>query len=41
MRYRICHRTSYDYSKPVFESFNEVRLQPLACATQTLLDFDL
>jgi transglutaminase-like putative cysteine protease len=41
VRYRICHRTSYDYSKPVFESFNEVRLQPLACATQTLLDFDL
>ena len=41
MRYRICHRTSYDYAKPVFESFNEVRLQPLACATQTLLDFDL
>ena len=41
MRYRICHRTSYEYAKPVFESFNEVRLQPLACATQTLLDFDL
>jgi transglutaminase-like putative cysteine protease len=41
VRYRICHRTSYDYARPVFESFNEVRLQPLACATQTLLDFDL
>ena len=41
MRYRITHRTSYDYASPVFESFNEVRLQPLACATQTLLDFDL
>jgi transglutaminase-like putative cysteine protease len=41
VRYRICHRTSYDYAQPVFESFNEVRLQPLACATQTLLDFDL
>ena len=41
MRYRIRHRTSYAYASPVFESFNEVRLQPLACASQTLLDFDL
>jgi len=41
VRYRIRHLTSYEYAKPVFESFNEVRLQPLACATQTLLDFDL
>ena len=41
MRYRICHRTSYEYSHEVFESFNEVRLQPLACPTQTLIDFDL
>jgi transglutaminase-like putative cysteine protease len=41
VRYRVRHRTSYDYAHPVFESFNEVRLQPLACATQTLLDFDL
>jgi transglutaminase-like putative cysteine protease len=41
VRYRISHRTSYEYERPVFESFNEVRLQPLACATQTLLDFDL
>jgi transglutaminase-like putative cysteine protease len=41
VRYRISHRTSYEYARPVFESFNEVRLQPLACATQTLLDFDL
>jgi transglutaminase-like putative cysteine protease len=41
VRYRIRHLTSYDYARPVFESFNEVRLQPLACATQTLLDFDL
>ena len=41
MRYRIRHRTSYRYASEVFESFNEVRLQPLACATQTLLDFDL
>ncbi len=41
MRYRIRHRTSYRYASQVFESFNEVRLQPLAGATQTLLDFDL
>ena len=41
MRYRIRHRTSYRYAGEVFESFNEVRLQPLACASQTLLDFDL
>ena len=41
MRYRIRHRTSYAYAREVFESFNEVRLQPLACATQTLIDFDL
>ena len=41
MRYRIRHRTSYRYASEVFESFNEVRLKPLASATQTLLDFDL
>jgi transglutaminase-like putative cysteine protease len=41
VRYRLRHRTTYHYARPVFESFNEVRLQPLACATQTLLDFDL
>ena len=41
MRYRIRHRTSYRYASQVFESFNEVRLQPLAGGQQTLLDFDL
>jgi transglutaminase-like putative cysteine protease len=41
VRYRICHRTSYAYSTPVFESFNEVRLQPVVDATQALLDFEL
>lgn len=41
MRYRIRHRTSYAYERPVFESFNEIRLQPMACTSQTLLDFDL
>ena len=30
MRYRIRHRTTYRYETPVFESFNEVRLQPFA-----------
>jgi transglutaminase-like putative cysteine protease len=41
VRYRICHRTGYGYGSPVFESFNQVRLQPLGCATQSVLDFDL
>ncbi len=41
MRYRISHRTTYSYASPVYESFNEVRLQPLVCATQSVLDFDL
>jgi transglutaminase-like putative cysteine protease len=41
MRYRIRHRTTYRYTSPVFESFNQVRLQPLVCATQSVLDFDL
>jgi transglutaminase-like putative cysteine protease len=41
VRYRICHRTSYGYGTPVFESFNQVRLQPLGCTTQSVLDFDL
>ena len=41
MRYRIRHSTTYVYERPVFESFNEIRLQPMQCASQTLLDFDL
>jgi transglutaminase-like putative cysteine protease len=41
VRYRIRHSTTYVYERPVFESFNEIRLQPMACASQTLLDFDL
>jgi transglutaminase-like putative cysteine protease len=41
VRYRIRHRTGYGYASPVFESFNQVRLQPLGCATQSVLDFDL
>jgi len=41
VRYRIRHRTAYGYASPVFESFNQVRLEPLGCATQSVLDFDL
>ncbi len=41
MRYRIVHRTAYQYATPVHESFNEVRLQPVSGPTQTCLDFDL
>ena len=41
MRYRIRHRTTYRYERPVSESFNEIRLQPMAAAGQTILDFDL
>lgn len=41
MRYRITHRTSYRYSSPAYESFNEVRLQPVTEEGQTCLDFGL
>jgi transglutaminase-like putative cysteine protease len=41
MRYRISHRTTYAYSAPVHESFNEVRLRPASDETQTCLDFGL
>jgi transglutaminase-like putative cysteine protease len=41
VRYRIRHRTSYAYARPVHESFNEIRLEPMACAEQTPLDFEL
>ena len=41
MRYRITHRTAYNYASPVYESFNEVRLQPGSTDTQTCLSFDL
>ncbi len=41
MRYRVVHRTTYQYARPVHESFNEVRLQPLSSPTQTCLAFDL
>jgi transglutaminase-like putative cysteine protease len=41
VRYRIRHRTTYGYAREVFESFNQVRLQPMASESQTVLDFDL
>lgn len=41
MRYRITHRTAYTYTEPAFESFNEVRLQPVSDAAQICLDFSL
>lgn len=41
MRFRIRHRTTYRYAAPVYESFNQVRLQPTSDESQTCLDFDL
>jgi len=39
MRYDITHRTSYTYATPVRDSFNEVRLQPVNSAEQTVESF--
>ena len=39
MRYSITHRTLYEYTAPVRESFNEVRLQPFSNGTQTVENF--
>ncbi len=41
MRFSLTHRTTYTYARPIHESFNEVRLQPVSDATQTCLAFDL
>jgi transglutaminase-like putative cysteine protease len=41
VRFTLTHRTAYAYASPVFESFNEVRLQPVSDDTQTCLAFDL
>ena len=41
MRYRITHHTAYSYASPAYESFNEVRLQPVSGETQNCLDFEL
>jgi len=39
MRYDIHHRTRYTYTTPVWDSFNDVRLQPLPVPEQTLESF--
>jgi transglutaminase-like putative cysteine protease len=39
MKWDILHRTHYDYAAPVRESFNELRLQPLSNAQQTVESF--
>ena len=36
MKYRVVHRTRYDYSQPVVLCHNEAHLQPRATAAQTL-----
>lgn len=41
MRYLLTHRTAYTYGSPIYESFNEVRLQPCSDETQLCLEFDL
>src|SRR5215831_1163754 len=39
MKFEILHRTHFAYASPVRESFNEVRLQPLSNAQQTVESF--
>src|ERR1700691_3467727 len=39
MKWEILHRTQYTYASPVFESFNEVRLQPVSDEWQQVNDF--
>jgi transglutaminase-like putative cysteine protease len=41
MRWTIEHRTEYRYAVPAKESFNEVRLQPMNTAEQTIENFVL
>lgn len=41
MRWDIQHKTRYDYAAPVRDSFNELRLQPLSNAQQTVESFDV
>ena len=41
MRWDIRHKTRYDYAAPVRDSFNELRLQPLSNAQQTVESFDV
>jgi len=41
MRWDIVHQTQYRYASPVRESYNEVRLQPMTTAGQTVESFAL
>jgi transglutaminase-like putative cysteine protease len=41
MRWAIVHRTEYRYATPAKDSFNEVRLQPMNTAEQTVQNFHL
>lgn len=41
MRWTIEHRTEYRYAVPAKESFNQVRLQPMNTAEQTIENFQL
>src|SRR5438445_801235 len=41
MRWTIAHRTEYTYGVPAKESFNQVRLQPMNTADQTIEQFKL
>jgi hypothetical protein len=39
MKFEIVHRTIYQYTSPVRDSFNEARLQPFSNALQTVDNF--
>jgi transglutaminase-like putative cysteine protease len=39
MKWEIVHRTQYTYASPVWDSFNEVRLQPVSDEWQQVNDF--
>lgn len=41
MRWDIIHRTRYVYATPVHDSFNDVRLEPLSNAAQSVESFSL
>ena len=41
MRWDIQHTTRYEYAAPVRDSFNELRLQPLSDARQTVESFEV
>ncbi|MEO0794261.1 MAG: transglutaminase family protein [Verrucomicrobiota bacterium] len=41
MKLRVLHRTTYRYARPAYDSFNEVRLQPIEHHWQKRLSYDL